>query len=136
MENEDIFVFHRSDIDPQFALIWKELQSSDNYLQLCDIRLECSDGYWCNAHQSLLKVTSQWFRDAIDRLYQISGQNNEEIVISMPSYVTSQELVSIINFIYTGLVYVSETRVNQFLRVSRFLKIKGLKDIVLVFEEK
>lgn len=124
------------DIDAEFASIWSEIFRSPEYSDSRDVRLECSDGRYLHAHQSLLSVSSECLRDAFRYYATKSGESlstNEELVIGFPDLVLFEELESIIDFIYKGLVRVPESRVCRFLEVAKFLAIKGLADIKPVF---
>jgi len=137
MEIEDNFCFYRADNEPNFYEVWTQIVENPNYLDSCDVRIECFDGYYCHSHQNLLSITSSCFREAFHYYYFNRTEElalNEELVISLPQFITSQELESIIVYIYNGFVSVPESRVNQFLKISEFLGIKGLENIVLVYE--
>ena len=136
MSVEDIFTFYREEIDSEFAIVWSKIVENPEYSDSCDVRLECSDGRYCHSHRSLLSINSQCFSDAF-RFYDSSHteeiSSDDEMVIGLPESVPYEELDSIINYIYNGIVSVPESRVIRFLEVCRFLAIKGLGDIKLVF---
>jgi len=135
-DKEDHFVFYMEDIDIEFATVWSNIVNSEKCNDYPDVRLECSDGRYIHAHQSLLAISSKCLREAFQYYSANGGEElsiNEELVIRFPDLVQFEELKLIIDYIYRGFVKVAESEVLRFLDVAKFFVIKGLADIKPVF---
>ena len=135
-DKEDAFIFYMEDIDVEFAMVWSDTIESSRFRDSRDVRLDCSDGRYLHAHQTLLAVSSECLRQAFQYYSAKCGEDltpNEELVIGLPELVTFEELESVIDYIYKGFVKVPESRVISFLDVAKFLAVKGLANIKPVF---
>ncbi|XP_043192505.1 broad-complex core protein isoforms 1/2/3/4/5-like [Amphibalanus amphitrite] len=114
--------------DQQFCLRWNNFQnniiSSFEYLRseedFVDVTLAC-EGKSLKAHKVILSACSTYFRD----LLKTTPCSHPIIVLKDVSY---DDLLSLMCFVYQGVVYIGQERLTQFLRTAEFLQIKGLSE--------
>jgi len=114
--------------DQQFCLRWNNFQnniiSSFEYLRseedFVDVTLAC-EGKSLKAHKVILSACSQYFRD----LLKTTPCSHPIIVLKDVAY---DDLLSLMCFVYQGVVYIGQERLTQFLRTAEFLQIKGLSE--------
>lgn len=114
--------------DQQFCLRWNNFQnniiSSFEYLRseedFVDVTLAC-EGKSLKAHKVILSACSTYFRD----LLKTTPCSHPIIVLKDVSY---DDLLSLMCFVYQGVVYIGQERLTQFLKTAEFLQIKGLSE--------
>ncbi|XP_037081676.1 protein abrupt-like [Pollicipes pollicipes] len=114
--------------DQQFCLRWNNFQnniiSSFEYLRseedFVDVTLAC-EGRSLKAHKVILSACSQYFRD----LLKTTPCSHPIIVLKDVSF---DDLLSLMCFVYQGVVYIGQERLTQFLKTAEFLQIKGLSE--------
>ena len=94
----------------------KELKDAEEML---DVTLACDDYAIVKAHRVVISSSSSFFRNVIN----MSGHQNPFIYIKG---VTSEDLESIINFVYTGEAKVPAENIVRFMEAAKELKIDGL----------
>merc|ERR1712126_574246 len=93
--------------------------------QLTDVTLVCDDKKQFKAHKIVLSACSSVFKDIIQDLPQSSS------VIYLRG-IQSQEMESILEFIYLGVATFYQERMTEFLNVAKNLEVKEIsKDVEL-----
>ena len=106
-------------------LMLRELYESEKF---SDLTLICDDQTEFRVHQSVLSVSSPVLGRIIDNcpaqhpLIYLRG-------------IQSEEIQSILQFIYLGEAKVSPQRIEEFIRVAKDLRVKEIKDNLDVIEE-
>jgi len=84
-----------------------------------DVTLACEEDKHITAHKIILSACSPFFRNILQR-------NHHQRPLFFLDGVKHKELVAIIDFIYLGQTEVSREGIEEFMRVGRKLKIRGL----------
>jgi len=95
---------------------------------LCDVTLVCDDGQ-LSAHKIILAASSSFFSS----VFQANPHNHPLMYLRG---VKTDQLQSLLQFIYAGVTAVQEENVSSFLAVAADLKIGGLSGNQDGFEEK
>ena len=91
--------------------------------ELTDVTLVCDDQKQFKAHRIILSACSTVFKNIINTLPQNSS------IIYLRG-IQSHEMESILEFMYLGVATFYQERMNEFLNVSKNLKIKEIiKDV-------
>ena len=85
-----------------------------------DVTLSCNDEKQISAHKVILSAGSEYFRKILMRNF------HQRPLIIMDG-IEHNELLAIIDFIYTGSADVPKEKLEQFMRIGTKLKIKGLE---------
>merc|ERR1719312_1126026 len=93
------------------------LMNSNN---LADVTLVCNDETKFQAHKFVLSACSPLFQSIIDDLPQ-----KEDSCIYLRG-VQSQDMKTILQFMYLGQATLSEDKMNEFLGVAKNLEIKDI----------
>merc|ERR1719427_1763 len=94
---------------------------------LCDVTLVCDDGQ-LSAHKIILAASSSFFSS----VFQANPHNHPLLYLRG---VKTDQLQSLLQFIYVGVTAVQEENVSSFLAVAADLKIEGLSGNKDGFEE-
>jgi len=89
---------------------------------LTDVTIACDDQKMVNAHKFILSGSSTIFKDIIDSL------SENDSVIDLRNF-QSEDMESILKFLYTGKVTFPQSRSESFLNVARYLDIKEIYTI-------
>ena len=92
------------------------------YNYFTDVTIVCDDQKMVNAHKFILSGSSPVFKNILDSL---SGTDS---VIDLRE-IKSEDMESILKFLYTGQVTFSQGRSETFLNVARYLDIKEIYKI-------
>ena len=96
---------------------FQDFRSSRDF---CDVTLACEDGQQVEAHKVVLSASSSFFHDLLRRHKQPSP------IIFMKG-MKSEDLNSIVDFMYFGKVIVHREKLDAFFVVAEELRVKGLK---------
>ena len=94
----------------------REILNDKNF---ADVTLACNDGRQVNAHRIILSSQSLFFK-------QILEANNKNNVLLYLHEVSSDELESILEFLYLGHTEISEQCLTRFLFLGHMFQISGL----------
>ena len=95
---------------------FKDLLTEPDFL---DVTLACDDDKPVSAHKVILSGSSDFFKNILLKNYH----QRPLIVLDGVSHC---DLLSVIDFIYTGSADVPKERLAEFMRVGRKLRVKGL----------
>ena len=84
-----------------------------------DVTLACDDDKQISAHKVILSRSSEFLKNILLRNY------HQRPLILLDG-VSHSDLLAVIDFIYTGAADVPKEKLEDFLRVGRKLKVKGL----------
>ena len=84
-----------------------------------DVTLACEDGQHIEAHRLILAASSPFFQDLLRRSKQAYP------IIYMKG-IRSEDLISIIDFLYCGEANIYQDNLDSFLAIAQDLKLKGL----------
>jgi len=110
----------------KFCLKWNDYQSNIGHAfndlreekDFFDVTLACEDNQ-IEAHKVVLSACSPFFKSILKR-------NPHQHPLLYLKGVNSQDLGSLLNFMYQGQVNVAQENLNTFLTVAEELKVKGL----------
>merc|ERR1712130_917754 len=85
---------------------------------LCDVTLVCIDGHLL-AHKVILAATSSFFNS-------VFSLNQHNLPLIFLRGVKTDQMKAVLDFLYSGVVNVTEDGVEDFLEVANDLKIEGL----------
>ena len=85
-----------------------------------DVTLACEDGYQIEAHKVVLAASSPMLQDILRR-------NKHSYPLIYMRGVKSDNLASILDFLYFGEANVNEENLDTFLALAQELQLKGLK---------
>ena len=94
---------------------------------LCDVTLVCMDGHLL-AHKVILAATSSFFNS----VFSLNQHNHPLIYLRG---VKTDQMKAVLDFLYSGVVNVTEDGVEDFLEVANDLKIEGLMDLSSKIDE-
>lgn len=94
-----------------------------------DVSLLCDDGKQIEAHKIILANASSFFE-------KILIENPHQNPLLILSGISHQSLMTIIKFIYLGDAQIPQADLDHFLTTAKYLKIKGLNDILPVEQDK
>ena len=110
----ELFCIKRDDADVQEYT--KKLR---NDKETCDVTLVGSDGGMVPAHRNVLIVNSMYIRDMLRRNTSLSP------ALWIPN-LSSEDLCRMLDFIYFGKIFVNVDDMENFIRQSKLLKVKGM----------
>ena len=117
MDVESLLVLQQSNFPANFVGSFQSLREGG---ELFDVTLACDDQS-LEAHKVLIAACSPFFRHVLAQ----TKQNHPFIYLKG---VVSQDLVSLLDYVYTGEARVLADNVNRFIVVANELKIKGLAE--------
>eukprot|EP00090_Calanus_glacialis_P006982 TRINITY_DN15463_c0_g1_i1.p1 TRINITY_DN15463_c0_g1~~TRINITY_DN15463_c0_g1_i1.p1 ORF type:complete len:295 (-),score=93.17 TRINITY_DN15463_c0_g1_i1:25-909(-) len=112
----------------QLCLKWSNYQSSVSTVfqdlreteQFTDVTISTTEGNSMRAHRVVICAASSYFRDIL------SGTNCWQHPVIILKDLPYPDLVSILEFIYTGSVSIPPDRLQSLLQTAKFLCISGL----------
>ena len=112
----------------RLCLEWHDFQSTvtsafQEFLSsrdFCDVTLVCEDGQQVEAHKVVLLASSSFFQDLLRR-------HKHPFPIIFIKGMKSEDLNSIVDFMYFGKVFVHRENLDAFFVVAEELAVKGLK---------
>ena len=110
----ELFCIKRDDADvPEYM---KKLRKDQG---TCDVTLVGSDGGMVQAHRNVLLVNSDYIRDMLRRNTSLTP------ALWIPD-ISSEDLCRMLDFIYYGKILVNIEDMENFIRQSKLLKVKGM----------
>jgi len=111
----------------KYRLNWKEFEdNTKGYFrevrvneEFSDVTLACEDGQQIDAHKIVLSACSPFFRALLRR-------NQHQHPLIYMRGMTSNELSSLLDFMYYGEIEISQEDLSDFLAVAEELKLRGL----------
>jgi len=111
----------------KLCLKWNDFQENTNNafgsmrndVDFSDVTLACEDGEQVEAHKVILAASSPFF-------YTLLRKNKHPHPLIYMRGVKSEDLVSIIDFLYYGEANVYHESIDAFLAIAEELKLKGL----------
>ena len=111
----------------KICLKWDDFQENVNSAfgdlrgggDFSDVTLACEDGQHIEAHRLILAASSPFFQDLLRRSKQAYQ------IIYMKG-IKSEDLISIIDFLYCGEANIYQDNLDSFLAIAEDLKLKGL----------
>ena len=112
-----------------FNLSWNyfEASASNSYKELLsegsfsDVTLVSDDEKQIQAHKFILSTSSSVFK-------RMLAQNAHKNTLIFMTGLKSQDLMSIINFMYTGETEVAQDNLGHFMEIAAKFKVKGLTE--------
>ena len=112
-----------------FCLKWNDFQenmntafvSMRNDADFADVTLACEDGNQVEAHKFILAASSPFFQNLLKR-------NKHAHPIIYMRGIKSEDLLSIVNFLYNGETNICQDNLDDFLAIAEELKLKGLSN--------
>ena len=95
---------------------FKDLLTEPDFL---DVTLACDDDKHVSAHKVILSGSSDFFKNILLKNY------HQRPLIVLDG-VKHSDLLAVVDFIYTGSADIPKERLEEFMRVGRKLKVKGL----------
>ena len=90
-----------------------------NDKKTCDVTLVGSDGGIVQAHRNVLLLNSDYIREMLRR------NASPNPMIGIPD-INSEDLCKILDFIYLGKILVNIEEMENFIRQSKMMKVKGM----------
>merc|ERR1712183_863419 len=109
------FCLRWNDFETNISVAFRELREEKDFF---DVTLACDDSQ-IQAHKVILSACSPFFRNVLRR-------NPHQHPLLYLKGVKYQDLLSVLNFMYNGEVYVAQEELNTFLSVAEDLRVKGL----------
>jgi len=91
---------------------------------LCDITLLTKDGKELKAHRAVLSAASPFF----SKLFQSDMKENQERIVRFKE-ISGAVMEDVMDFIYTGIVEVTQQNCKDLIAAANFLVIPGLKKL-------
>ena len=101
---------------PQICDLLKELQQSKKF---CDVTLVCDDQKQLKAHKFILSACSSVFKNMFE-----NGDSTSSTIYLRG--VKSQDMDSVLQFLYLGETTIHQNSVDEFLNVAKDLGIEGI----------
>ena len=111
------FCLKWNDFEKNISCAFKDLRRDK---QLFDVTLACGDDF-IQAHKVILSACSTFFRNILAR----SSLHHTNLLLYLKG-IRSQDMESVLEFMYQGEVSVSQDDLNMFLQVAEDLQVKGL----------
>ena len=111
----------------KLCLKWNDFQENINSAfgdvrgsgDFSDVTLACEDGQQVEAHKVILAASSPFFQNLLKR-------NKQAFPIIYMKGMKSEDLISIVDFLYFGEANVYQDNLDSFLAIAEDLKLKGL----------
>ena len=111
------FCLKWNDFEKNISCAFKDLRRDK---QLFDVTLACGEDF-IQAHKVILSACSTFFRNILAR----SSLHHTNLLLYLKG-IRSQDMESVLEFMYQGEVSVSQDDLNMFLQVAEDLQVKGL----------
>ena len=116
MSTSDKFNLKWDDFKDNITTAFGSLREEKDF---ADVTLACEDGQQVDAHKVILAASSPFFQNLLKR-------NNHTHPLIYMRGMKSEDLVSVVDFLYYGETNVNEENLNDFLAIAEELKLKGL----------
>ncbi|XP_065201841.1 protein tramtrack, alpha isoform-like isoform X2 [Planococcus citri] len=103
-----------------------ELDSLRSDKDLVDVTLSC-EGHLLKAHKVILSACSSYFRN-------VFKDNPCKHPVVILKDVNHEDVEALLNFVYQGVVYISEKKLASFLQTAELLQIRGLTGAATIKE--
>ena len=121
----------------KLCLKWNDFQENVNTAfgslrednEFADVTLACEDGQQIEAHKVILAASSPFFRNLLKR-------NKHPHPLIYMRGVKSENLLAIVDFLYTGEANVFQESLDSFLAIAEELRLKGLMGQIEDVEKK
>ena len=118
MDNQDFININWDDHSKSFI---SQLSNDMDQDILKDVTLACAEGNCIRAHRLILSIYSEYFQELLSKC------TTSEPTILLPD-IELQDLETLISFMYTGKVNITEENLPNVLKAATKLQIKGLID--------
>ena len=98
-----------------FGLMWEDSDFSD-------VTLACEDGKQIRVHKLVLASSSEFFHNLLK-----TNQHSHPLIVMRG--IKSEDLISIVDFIYHGEVRIHQENLDTFLTTAKELSLKGLPQV-------
>ena len=106
---------HFQHLKSMITIMFKSIDSTT------DVTLVCDDGKEINAHKVVLCASSNFLNNAISR--------NENLKKASLKGIQHQEMKSILEFMYLGVVKVSQDKINEWIYAAKILEVHEFEKI-------
>ena len=106
---------HFQHLKSMITVMFKSIDSTT------DVTLVCDDGKEINAHKVVLCASSNFLNNAISR--------NENLKKLSLKGIQHQEMKSILEFMYLGVVKVSQDKINEWIYAAKILEVHEFEKI-------
>ena len=111
----------------KFSLKWQDFKENVTTVfgllreerEFSDVTLACEDGHQVDAHKVILSTASSFFGNLLKR-------NKHAHPLIYMRGLKSEDLVSVVDFMYYGEATILEENIKGFLSIAEELKLKGL----------
>ena len=117
MNNVEKFCLRSNDFETNVREYFKELREEHSYF---DVTLSTADHYQIEAHKVILAAGSKFFSD-------IFKQANHKNILIYLKGIKRKDLENVLNFLYNGVVNVTQGELTKFLETAQELQVKGLQ---------
>ena len=117
MNNCDKFTLNWTGYDTNFKECFRKLREDK---RMFDVTLATDDSHHIQAHRIILSAGSNFFSD-------IFMQNNQSSMLVYLKGIASDNLESVIDFIYNGEAFIPQDNLKEFIEIGNELKVKGLE---------
>ena len=117
MDNMDKLCLNLNRRDADIRDYFRKLREDQN---LFDVTLATNDGQHIQAHKMILSEGSYIFSD----IFMKNSQSNMLVYLKGTS---SANLQHIIDFIYNGEVFITQSELNKFIETGKDLRVKGIE---------
>ncbi|KAK7604417.1 hypothetical protein V9T40_005603 [Parthenolecanium corni] len=104
-----------------------ELDSLRSDEDLVDVTLSC-EGHLLKAHKVILSACSSYFRN----VFKENPCKHPVVILKDVNY---EDVEALLSFVYQGVVYISEKKLNSFLQTAELLQIRGLTGAATTMKE-
>ena len=117
MNNVEKFCLRSNDFETNVREYFKELREEHSYF---DVTLATADHYQIEAPKVILAAGSKFFSD-------IFKQANHKNILIYLKGIKRKDLENVLNFLYNGVVNVTQEELTKFLETAQELQVKGLQ---------
>ena len=117
MDNMDKLCLNLNRRDADIRDYFRKLREDQN---LFDVTLATNDGQHIQAHKMILSEGSYIFSD----IFMKNSQSNMFVYLKG---ISSANLQPIIDFIYNGEVFITQSELNEFIETGKDLRVKGIE---------
>ena len=116
MATSEKFCLRGVDFQENVNTAFRDLREDSEFT---DVTLACEDGYQVEAHKVILAASSAFFRNLL-----IRNKHSNQLIYMRG--MESNDLLSILDYLYFGEAYIHQQNLNSFLTIAEELKLKGL----------
>ena len=111
------FCLRWNDFETNIRGYFRQLREENSYV---DVTLATDDHYQIEAHKVILAAGSKFFSD-------IFKQANHKNILIYLKGIKRKDLENVLNFLYNGVVNVTQGELTKFLETAQELEVKGLQ---------